>query len=60
MKRYLLPVLAAGCLLFAVISTPTHRSTEKTTLPPSPPPEANSTGAVAAVGLVEAPTEDIG
>jgi multidrug efflux pump subunit AcrA (membrane-fusion protein) len=59
MKRYLLPVLAAGCLLFAVASTLTHRDTEKTTLPPSPPPEANSTGAVAAVGLVEAPTEDI-
>ena len=59
MKRYLLPVLAAGCLLFAVASTLTHRSTEKATLPPAPPPEADSTRAVAAVGLVEAPTEDI-
>jgi HlyD family secretion protein len=59
MKRYLLPVLATGCLLFAVASTLAHRSTEKTTLPPAPPPEANSIRAVAAVGLVEAPTEDI-
>ena len=59
MKRYLLPVLAAACLLFAVSSTLTHRRIERTTLPPAPPPEANSTGSVAAVGLVEAPTEDI-
>ena len=59
MKRSLLPALAAGCLLFAVASTLTHRSTEKTTLPPAPPPEADSSRAVAAVGLVEAPTEDI-
>jgi len=58
MKRYLLPVLAA-CLLFAVASTLAHHSTEKTTLPPAPPPEADSSRAVAAVGLVEAPTEDI-
>lgn len=59
MKRYLLPVLAAGCLLFALASTLAHRPAESPALPAAPPPEANSSGAVAAVGLVEAPTEDI-
>ena len=59
MKRYLLPVLAAGSLLLALGSTLAHRAIDKTTLPPTPPPEAGASGAVAAVGLVEAPTEDI-
>src|SRR5215475_3027548 len=59
MKRYLLPVVAAGSLLLALGSTLAHRAIDKTTLPPTPPPEADASGAVAAVGLVEAPTEDI-
>jgi multidrug resistance efflux pump len=59
MKRYLLPVFAAGSLLFALGSTLVHRTMDRTTLPPAPPPESGVSGAVAAVGLVEAPTEDI-
>ena len=59
MKRYFLPVLAAGCFVFAVASTLAHRNTEKAVLPPAAPPETSAHGAVAAVGLVESPTEDI-
>jgi multidrug resistance efflux pump len=59
MKRYLLPVLAGGCLLFALASTLAHRGAAKVSVPPAAPPETASGGAVAAVGLVEAPTEDI-
>jgi multidrug efflux pump subunit AcrA (membrane-fusion protein) len=59
MKRYLLPVLAGGFLLFALASTLAHRGSAKVSLPPAAPPETVASGAVAAVGLVEAPTEDI-
>ena len=59
MKRYILPLLAAGCLAFALASTLSHRDVKQTVLPLSPPPESPPRGAVAAVGLVESPTEDI-
>ncbi len=59
MKRFVLPVFATACLAFAVVSTLSHRSVEKPATPPVPPPETTVSGAVAAVGLVEAPSEDI-
>ena len=59
MKRYILPLVAAGSLAFAVSWTLAERPVRKATLPPAPPPETTSTQAVAAVGLVEPGTENI-
>jgi multidrug resistance efflux pump len=59
MKRSLLPLIAAAGLLFATASTIAHRSVDKTTAPPVAPPETTGPRTVAAVGVVEAPTEDI-
>jgi len=59
MKRYILPaigVLAAAWAVFSIARTQPHRGT---TLPPTPPPVSEFKNTVAAVGLVEASTENI-
>ena len=59
MKRYTIPGIAVGSLLFAIVwtfaSTPVH----KPTTPASPPPQSFSANTVGAVGLVEPESENI-
>lgn len=59
MKRYTLPIVAALSLVFAVSWTLAERPVRKPTEPPAPPPQTTSAQTVAAVGLVEAGTENI-
>src|SRR5215831_12354404 len=59
MKRYILPIVAAGSLAFAVSWTLAQRPVRESTNPPAQPPETTSAQAVAAVGLVEPGTENI-
>ena len=59
MKRYILPIVAAVSLVFAVSWTLAERPVRKPTDPPAPPPEATASQTVAAVGLVEPATENI-
>jgi HlyD family secretion protein len=59
MRRFILPligILAAGWAAYAIVHTTTHR---ESTIPPSPPPVSDFRDTVAAVGLVEASTENI-
>jgi len=59
MKRFILPligILAAAWSAYAIAHTTTHR---ESTIPPSPPPVSDFRETVAAVGLVEASTENI-
>jgi multidrug efflux pump subunit AcrA (membrane-fusion protein) len=59
MKRYILPligVLAAGWATYSIALTTPHRAS---TVPPSPPPVSDFLDTVAAVGVVEASTENI-
>lgn len=59
MKRYILPligVLSAVWAAFSVVRTQPHR---QPTQPPAPPPVSQFSATVAAVGLVEASTENI-
>src|SRR5262249_9175453 len=59
MKRFILPligILAAAWPAYAIAHTTTHR---ESTIPPSPPPVSDFRETVAAVGLVEASTENI-
>ena len=59
MKRFILPligILAAAWAAYAIAHTTTHR---ESTIPPSPPPVSDFRDTVAAVGLVEASTENI-
>ena len=59
MNRYILPIVAAGSLLFSVSWTLAERPVRQSTQPPAAPPEPASMETVAAVGLVEAGTENI-
>jgi multidrug efflux pump subunit AcrA (membrane-fusion protein) len=59
MKRYVLPVigvLGAAWATFAIARSTPHR---RSTVPPSPPPVSDYRDTVAAVGVVEASTENI-
>ena len=59
MRRFILPligILAAAWATYAIVHTTTHR---ESTIPPSPPPVSDFRDTVAAVGLVEASTENI-
>jgi HlyD family secretion protein len=59
MKRFILPligVLAAAWATYAIARTTPHR---ERTIPPSPPPVSDFHETVAAVGVVEASTENI-
>ena len=59
MKRFILPligILAAAWAAYAIAHTTTHH---ESTIPPSPPPVSDFRDTVAAVGLVEASTENI-
>jgi len=59
MRRFTLPligILAAAWAAYAIVHTTTHR---ESTIPPSPPPVSDFRDTVAAVGLVEASTENI-
>ena len=59
MKNILLPIIAAGVLLLAGASVVRHLPQRELTEAPSPPPESPFSERVAAVGLVEASTENI-
>ena len=59
MKNILLPIIAAGALLLAGASVVRHLPQRELTEAPSPPPESPFSERVAAVGLVEASTENI-
>ena len=59
MRRFILPligILAAAWAAYAIVHTTPHR---ESTIPPSPPPVSDFRDTVAAVGLVEASTENI-
>jgi multidrug resistance efflux pump len=59
MKRYILPLLAAASLIYAVDYTVTRNPVRKQTTPPAPPPETTTDTTVAAEGLVEPTSENI-
>ena len=59
MKRFVLPLVAAVSLTFAVAWTFGSRSVNRPTLPPSQPPVDIYEHSVAAVGLVEPESENI-
>jgi len=59
MKRYILPLLAAASLIYAVDYTVSRNPVRKHTTPPAPPPETTTDTTVAAEGLVEPTSENI-
>ncbi len=59
MKNVLLPIVAVGALLLAGASVVRHLPQRELTDAPSPPPESQFSERVAAVGLIEASTENI-
>jgi multidrug efflux pump subunit AcrA (membrane-fusion protein) len=59
MRTLLLPCLALIALVFGIVSVANTRPRPATTSPPSPPPESAFDERVAAVGLIEASTENI-
>src|ERR1051326_7603334 len=59
MNKLLLPALASLALVFGVVSVVRSQPKRAATVPPSPPPESSFAHTVAAVGLVEASTENI-
>jgi HlyD family secretion protein len=59
MKRFTLPVLGLLAALWAIVSVARTHPTYQATNPPSAPPVADFPETVAAVGLVEASTENI-
>ena len=59
MKNVFLPIIALGALTFGIVSVVRSQPKREVSLPPSPPPNAPYTHTVAAVGLVEASTENI-
>ncbi|PYV05307.1 MAG: secretion protein HlyD, partial [Acidobacteria bacterium] len=59
MKRFILPLVAAISLTFAVAWTLGSRPVRRPTVPPSQPPSAMASQSVAAVGLVEPESENI-
>jgi RND family efflux transporter MFP subunit len=58
-KKSLLPLIALAALIFGTISVVRSQPQREPTSPPSPPPESGFEHSVAAVGLVEASTENI-
>jgi multidrug efflux pump subunit AcrA (membrane-fusion protein) len=58
-KRALLPVLGVLAAIWATYSIARTTPRRETTNPPSPPPEPEHSDTVAAVGLIEASTENI-
>jgi len=59
MKRFLLPVLGILAALWAAYSVARTRPRRQSTIPPAPPPVSDYSKTVAAVGLVEANSENI-
>jgi multidrug efflux pump subunit AcrA (membrane-fusion protein) len=59
MKRFILPVLGILAALWAAYSVVRTQPRRAPTTPPEPPPVADFTDTVAAVGLIEASTENI-
>jgi RND family efflux transporter MFP subunit len=59
MKKSILPVVALAALTFGIISVVRSQPRQAATVPPSPPAESPYPHTVAAVGLVEASTENI-
>ncbi|PYV20256.1 MAG: hypothetical protein DMG27_23455 [Acidobacteria bacterium] len=59
MRRFILPLVAAISLTFAVAWTLGSRPVRRPTVPPSQPPSAMASQSVAAVGLVEPESENI-
>jgi len=59
MKRFILPALALVAALWAAYSIARTQPRRTPTTPPEPPPVTDFTETVAAVGLVEASTENI-
>src|SRR5579871_4038059 len=57
MRRYLLPLLAAGLLVFAVAHALSLQRREPETPPPVPPPLSPFGDTVAGAGMVEPSTE---
>lgn len=58
-KGLILPLVAAGCLVYAVVSIAQTQPTRELTHPPSSPPRSTFENTVAAVGLVEPSSEAI-
>ncbi len=58
-KHILLPALALGMLVFAVVSVVKALPSPRVTLPPEPPPSTTFDRPVAAAGLVEASSENV-
>jgi len=59
MKRSILPLIALGALTFGIISVVRSQPRQESTVPPSPPAVSPYSHTVAAVGLIEASTENI-
>ena len=59
MKRFTLPAIAVGSLLFAIIWTLSATPVHKATKPPSAPPQTSGENTVGAVGLVEPESENV-
>src|SRR5215510_16042097 len=59
MKNAFLPILAATALIFGVSSVVRTQPRHVRTVPPAPPPVSDYSKTVAAVGLVEANSENI-
>lgn len=59
MKKYILPVIAFGALMFGIVSMVKSQPKSEATAPPSPPPVSPYIHTVAADGLVESSSENI-
>jgi multidrug efflux pump subunit AcrA (membrane-fusion protein) len=59
MKNVLLPIIALSALTFGIVSVVRSQPKHEVNVPPSPPPNTPYAHTVAAVGLVEASTENI-
>jgi len=59
MKRWLIPIVAVVALLFGVVSVLRTQPRSQRTSPPEPPPHSDFAQTIAAVGLIEASTENI-
>ena len=59
MKRWFIPIFAAFALIFGIVSVVRSQPRREVTTPPVQPPSSRFMRTVAAVGLVEASTENI-
>jgi multidrug efflux pump subunit AcrA (membrane-fusion protein) len=59
MKKAILPTLALVALILGLVSIVRSQPKRESSTPPSPPPESSFEHSVAAVGLIEASTENI-